>query len=427
MPPTWGPTGKITPAVSCPHFRRRAMDSEQQLPPPLKQMKQDPPVAPTTISSLGDDLLLEIFLRLPSLPSLVRAALTCRAALHAVRSSRVFRRRFRELHSPPLLGLLLDFFNPEMAAFVPVARLSDRDHAAALRAADIYLTRVLDDDPEWSIADCRDGYVVLLNWSAEQIAVHSPLTRAMHLFPIPPKQIYDELYAELHVLPSEEDPRSFRVVCVCHETWGAQAAVISSGTREWQISPWVDAASLQDGDADKDYSPHDGTLVNGCIYWTKASRANARVLNTTTMQFSLIDLPRHIHGQGALTPGETKDGELCIVCAVQRTLGLVVWLWRADDDGVERWMLDMTFPLSQKIDLLTDHSAEDHDALNILTIVDGFVYLYTYCEANPNSPGFFLSFCLETEKLTKLCPILHIDDLYPYIMGWPPCLVYPAS
>ncbi|KQJ97644.1 hypothetical protein BRADI_3g32400v3 [Brachypodium distachyon] len=396
------------------------MASEQEEPPPPK--KQTPPVAPTTISSLGDDLLLEIFLRLPSLPSLVRAAFTCRAALHAVRSSRVFRRRFRELHPPPLLGLFLDIYHPETPPFAPVRRRSDPDHAgdaAAVSGADFHLTRLPDDDdPYWSMRDCRDGYVVLVNWNTDQMAVYNPLTLAMHLFPIPPEEICEDMHVEYHVLSSEEDPKSFRVVCVCHEKWGAQAAVISSDTREWQIFPFTEAASLQDGNAG--YSPHDGTLVNGHIYWTKASRANARVLNTTTLQFSLIDLPPHIEGQGVLTPGETKDGELCIVCAVQHTL--IVWLRRADDDGVERWMLDNTFPLSQLIAVLACHPV-DHDVLKILAIVDGFVYLCTYYEDDPNSPGSFLSFCLETEKLDKLCPILHFDDLYPYMMAWPPSLV----
>ncbi|CAM0956317.1 unnamed protein product [Alopecurus aequalis] len=385
-------------------------------PPPLAKKPKPLPAAPTTICALGDDLLREIFLRLPSLPSLIRAALTCRSSIHAVRSSPAFRRRFRELHCPPLLGIFLGLFETDTPAFRPLRLRSDPDLTAAVRGADFFLTRLPDDDEdsaaEWVIRDCHDGYVVLISFNnPDQLAVYNPLTRALRLFPKPPAEICEEMYVEFHVLSSEEDHGSFRVICVCHERFGAQAAVLSSETKEWQIFPWVDAASMQPAlqPGDEEHSYDNGTLVNGCIYWTQASRASARVLNTTTLHFSRVDLPPQFEGQGALTAGETKDGRLCIICVVKLTL--ILWSRRA-----EGWMLDKTFPLEQAID-------GDHVVLKVLAIQDGFVYLSSYCEVDPKLPGWFLSFCLETTKLNKLCPILDAHDMYPYVMAWPPSLL----
>jgi hypothetical protein len=387
--------------------------------PPPPPLPESPPAAPTTICALGDDLLREIFLRLPSLPTLVRAALTCHSSLRAVRSSPAFRRRFRELHSPPLLGLFLDILESDTPVFRPVRLRSDADLAAAVRGADFLFSRLPDDGkdpaPDWIISDCHNGYVVLISYTTDQIAVYNPLTRALHLFPTPPAEICDEM-SEFHVLSPEEDQGSFRVICVCPDDYGAQAAVISSQTREWQIFPCVDA---QPEDHEK-YNSENGKPVSGFIYWTEASLACARVLNTTTLQFSRIHMPPHIEGQGAFTPGETRGGMVCTV-----KLTLVLCLWGTDDDGFERWMLDKTFSLEEEIVELMQRDTGNHLILKILAIQNGFVYLSTYCELDTRRAGWFLSFCLETTKLNKLCPILHADDtMYPYIMAWPPSLVH---
>uniref|UniRef100_M8AUM0 F-box protein AT5G49610-like beta-propeller domain-containing protein n=1 Tax=Aegilops tauschii TaxID=37682 RepID=M8AUM0_AEGTA len=383
--------------------------ASQQPPPPPPKEKKSPPPAPTTICALGDDLLREAFLCLPYLPSLVCASLTCTPFLRAVRSSPAFRRRFRDLHPPQLLGIFLNIHDPALPAFGPIRRRSDVDHAAAIRGADVFLTLLPEDDKdadrEWSMEDCRDGYVVLVNWEIKQMAVYDPLTRALDLFSTPPDEICSDMHVEFHMLASEECHGQFRIVSVCHEEWGAQAAVFSSDTREWQVFPF----------SEDDHCNHDGTMVNGFVYWTFTSGANILVLNTATLQFSQINPPLHMEGKGEFKPGETKDGKLCLVCTVRFTL--VVWVWGPDDDDVDRWILDKAFPMQDAITL------HDDCALNVVAIIGGLVYFSTSCQRHSNS-CFFMSFCLETEELNKLCPVTPCSiRSYPYIMAFPPSLI----
>ncbi|KAI4969118.1 hypothetical protein ZWY2020_000032 [Hordeum vulgare] len=61
------------------------------------------PVPPSI--PIPDELLEEIFLRLPSLDMLACASATCTSFCRVIKG-RPFRRRFRELHRPPLLGFM---------------------------------------------------------------------------------------------------------------------------------------------------------------------------------------------------------------------------------------------------------------------------------------------------------------------------------
>lgn len=139
--------------------------------------------------------MLEIFLRLPSLATLVRAALTCRAWRRAVASYPSFRRRFRALHRAPLLGLFVDPERDDFPVFLPVHH-RNRDVLAAIGRGDFALTPLLDpgesvsdDVPNirWRVYDCRNGYLLLMNWDAGLLAVINPLSRHSPCYMICPQ------------------------------------------------------------------------------------------------------------------------------------------------------------------------------------------------------------------------------------------------
>ncbi|PNT67820.1 hypothetical protein BRADI_3g32441v3 [Brachypodium distachyon] len=266
--------------------------------------------------------------------------------------------------------------------------------------------------------ECRDGYALLINGHTEEVAVYDPLTGALHLFPVPSYEVYDEGQVDFHVFSFEEDHESFRVVCVSSDV--ESAAVLSRDDREWEIFPL-------DEDEGGHYWPHEGTPVNGSVYRAFADGYHVCVLNITTPQFFRIYLPPDIAGTDNFKVGETKDGNLCLVSASK--LRLVVWVWRAGDDGINRWMLENTYRL-RSAHKIPQHSSEDYLVgkfatylkLKVVGIIGGIVYLSGYSCAD--SGYWFLSFCLEKEELNKLCRITKSIFSYPYIMAWPNSLVH---
>ncbi|TVU13966.1 hypothetical protein EJB05_37406, partial [Eragrostis curvula] len=382
----------------------------------------------TTIHDLKDDLILEILIRLPSLSSLVRAALSCRAFLAAVRSSPSFRRRFRELHPPPLLGFFFESVGTDVPSFSPIRRRSDPDLAAAVRGADVFLTRLPYHDEAstgWEIADCSGGYLLLFNEATEQIAVYNPLTRALDLISFPPDEICDGhcgkfYYQDYFLLCSDEASGSFCVVCFCHDKSRVRAAIFSSGTKEWQILPWSTPAPGQP--SRKKNWLLAGTQATGNLYFAHAKEAYMVVLDALTPNFSFIDLPEHLKGQGCLYKiGETKNGKLCMVSVIGFTL--YIWFQRADSDGVEKWVVDDAIPLEHEVLRATETSLDDHGDLQVSSILDGVVFFTTLRFGDHSPPSWFLSFCLETRKLEKLFCRTYDNFYYPYIMAWPPALL----
>ncbi|EAY74866.1 hypothetical protein OsI_02755 [Oryza sativa Indica Group] len=348
-------------------------------PPPAKSRKTS---HRTAIDSLGEDLLLDIFLRLPTLASLVRAALTCRAWRPAVASSPSFRRRFRDLHPPPLLGVFCDPRGHGLPVFLP-SHGRDRDVLAAIRGGDFLLTRRLRDLDDggaplrWRVSDCRGGYLLLVNSDAGLVATVNPMAPRMTDFINMPFRINDSaannagaadatgqeeesspISLDLHLICSEEDPMSFQLVWLCHDESRVQATVFSNGTNGWCHLPWVDIEARASPVAPHDGNKHwlkPGMQANGLIFWPFKNKEHMLVLDTNTMKFTVHEIPvfSEVQQGCSFAVGETKDDVPCIVCVVGTTVS--VWMRKFNEKGVERWRFADSILSSEEANQLGIH------------------------------------------------------------------------
>ncbi|KAG8058563.1 hypothetical protein GUJ93_ZPchr0002g24909 [Zizania palustris] len=379
---------------------------------------QLPPVAPragsnpstTTIASLSDDIVLEIFLRLPSLPSLVRATMTCRPWLRAVVSSPEFRRRFRALHPNPILGYFLDSDGSDFPVTPIFVKSSppEADFTDGFRFGDFFLHSLMQegDPPGWHVCDCRGGYLLLLNSPCRKLAALNPLIWDVAFFPLPPGDIELE-FVGFHLLSSDEDPWSFRVVCVCRDEFRVRAAVFSSKTWDWIIHPWVEF--------DRDSMPmlKASVLVNGSIYWPHEGGGGMMTLNAATLVFSSVGLPCEFMIQGcSFSAGETKDGGLCLVYAID--IFLTVWIPRVDNDGIERWMPLMVVTLAPYMRSIIGDWQANYSGLRVVGVRSGYVFLQTVTIPDSQAPCWFFSVSLETMRLENLFPVKPSSYFYPH-------------
>uniref|UniRef100_A0ACD6A8E7 Uncharacterized protein n=1 Tax=Avena sativa TaxID=4498 RepID=A0ACD6A8E7_AVESA len=385
------------------------------LPPP-----PPPPPTPTTptstsITGLSDDLLREIFLRLPALPSLVCAAFACRAFRRAVRSSPAFRRSFRELHAPPLLAF---FLQPNFEV-VPSSSFPWRRSDPDLAAADFFGVRLSRHPTGWEIQShnpSADGYLILDKGTLPNTtrrAAYNPLTQALDLYIF----FYD---LQLYTLPSEDGQVPSRVVCVIRQPRRSKrAAVFSADTMKWRFFP-KDTLPPR-------HSARIGRAMRGHIWWPNWMHGQIGVLDTATFQFYLIDLPTSsTTDEHTYKIGETKDEKLCIVDIKDNKLVSHFLTAGHDDSVVEGWVLYNEFPLHPIVQEFTGCSMdEEGSCVKLVAVIDGFVYLsIMYCK-DKESCELYLSLCLETSETSELFKgaYRHNEDAHPYVMAWPPSLL----
>ncbi|TVU00497.1 hypothetical protein EJB05_54079, partial [Eragrostis curvula] len=97
-------------------------------------------------------------------------------------------------------------------------------------------------------------------------------------------------------------------------------------------------------------STRKGTQDSGLfIYWPFKSRKSFIMLDTSTMELSVAQLPLHLKNRDhihSFVIGDTEDGLPCIVYAAKFNIGVLL---RNADDGYERWVLDRLHSLKEQV------------------------------------------------------------------------------
>ncbi|XBI43961.1 hypothetical protein VPH35_108670 [Triticum aestivum] len=210
-----------------------------------------------------EDLLSEILLRLPPLPSsLPRAFLVCERWRGIVSDAR-FLRRFLDHHrrNPPLLGCFVQGisfvrFEPTLEApnRVPQARFS-----LPIDAAYTYV-----------ILGCRHGLMLIFLWRRNQLLVWDPLTDDWHHLDVPPGFDKEETRISGAVLRSAGVVHHFQVVLVGNsgiQPTQAVASVYSSETGVWSN---LVSTPLPADDPDvltEVYHDMCSVMVGNSLYW----------------------------------------------------------------------------------------------------------------------------------------------------------------
>ncbi|XP_062204215.1 uncharacterized protein LOC133906358 [Phragmites australis] len=314
------------------------------------------PVAPTPAAqpALPDELLEDIFLRLGDAADLARASASC-TSFRRVISSRLFLRRFRSLHPPPVLGFLYSSGgNVGFHAAQPPRRSAPAGRAFD-EAVDFTFS-FLPDPSCWRVGDVRDGRVLLSRYTAtcfifEDLVVCDPLHRRyVHIPPISGDLATSTGHGgmqkfEPFLAPAgdeqEEAERSLRVICNVMSKYKVVPFVYSSVTGKWGcVTPFsivtdewmVSPTSLQH------------RCVHSCFYWTGYCEKVMLMLDVREMKFSVIDLPPDSN-QRYKTIVEAGEGRIGLFVLGDRELDLYSKTWRDNGVGAKEWRHDNVIPL----------------------------------------------------------------------------------
>ncbi|CAM0957826.1 unnamed protein product [Alopecurus aequalis] len=377
-----------------------------------------PPAA--TVSVLGDDLLREVFILLPTPADLLRAALACKPFLRAARSA-AFLRRFRRRHPftcPRLLGCVLHH---------PSERGGTRASHLLPAYPDAATPRIVEGGdfafsflprggwPQaagtpWQLMDCRNGRALLLSRASKELAVADPLSRRWVSLPA----VRGVGYA---LVADDGDSSVFKAVCISRRvgTRGLRAFLLSSADLRW-----AEVAGLA---VDPDLAGSRAMQANGSLYWKLGGGERMVAFNTETMELTVLELPPFLReiSFDIIEKGEGGAGGLYLL--TMRGFCIEVWIGVKDSaaGGLTWTLVEKSVRFHRALAEMIGSELFHELTLDVIGVVAGVVFL--------RNGDCLFSINLETMKMTRLSPKENCPShlIYPYTIAWPPAFLNPAE
>ncbi|KAI4973980.1 hypothetical protein ZWY2020_041761 [Hordeum vulgare] len=280
-----------------------------------RKRKRKRDAEPTSLMSLGDDMLVEVLTRLPSLPSLASAGLAS-PRLCAVASSPAVVDPF--LSRAPLLGYFVSVPRGAVPAFHRAVLRGDRHLAAVVRRGDFHLADF--EEYKWRLMDCRHGLLLLSSdsWRCSDMVVFDPVSHSRLRIPHCPHKISSESL-NCFLPAGGSGPTSFRVLSLEKQYTSVLACVYSSRTGEWGAPKSINRP--------RGFKLGVPMHAGGRIYW-RCCRAQLTSLDVGAMKFSPVALPNKHFDPRSYAVGETEDGTTCLV-AMEHSL-VRIWFLKED-------------------------------------------------------------------------------------------------
>lgn len=364
---------------------------------------------PTTLLSLGDDMLAEILCRLPSLPSLARAAFSCPRLLNVASS---VANRIKITSPAPLLGYFISVAGGDIPSFHRALLRSDRDVTSIIRRADFHLAGL--EDYEWRLMDCSHGLLLLLLTSDRSTAVFDPVASSRVRIPHCTNMSNGggKSSSSFHCfLSASGDAASFRVLCLESTAGGrVRPHVYSSSTGEWCSHPLAPKGIRPPRRGDQ-HSNHHYLPVHagGRIYW-RTSAETLTSLHVGFMEFSHVGLPDKLCRSFSYVLGDMEDGTTCIVSVSAKTAGIHIQAWFLKG---EKWEEQCRVDASH---LLADRVS----GAKVCNVTAGVVLLSA---GNKHKGLRYVAFRIKDTPgvgTTKLAEFFTSAGwVHPYFMAWP--------